>query len=752
MIDSIRVLHVDDDPEFGAITAELLEREDDRLSVETTTSPAEALGRLDEEPVDCVVSDYDMPNMDGLDFLDAVREQDTELPFILFTGKGSEEVASDAIAAGATGYLQKRRGTEGYELLANRVRNAVEQHRSKRHLRRQNRQYKRLFEEAPVMFVVYRDEDDEPVVEDCNERFASKLGYDPEEIEGLSVREFFTPESARAAIEDGGFERAKAGEFTTDERTLQTANDDTLDVLVRGAPRYDASGDVTGVLALYIDVTEQRRRERHLQRERDRASALFENMAEPVAYYEFESDEPIVRELNPSFEEVFGATESEAVGEPLDDIMVPPDRRSEGERINERVRAGEIVDEEVVRQAADSVRTFNLLSVPLHPGESGKRGFAIYTDISERKHRRNVIEALHSVATTIQSEETVEAVCERTVTAAATILDFTLCSILIREGEWLVPYAVSENAPPDAARPMRTDQGLAGKTYQTGESQIVEEVTPDDETDPARDSYRSALSVSIGEHGVFQAVSTEPGAFDEDDGELAELLVSHTATAIDHVEHERELQRQNERLSEFASVVSHDLRNPLSLASGHLELAREDCESPHLAEIDRLHRRMERLIDELLTLAREGGTVVELEPVALDDVVYRCWDSVGTAAGELRVEAEATVRANPDRIRRLFENLMRNAVEHGGEDVTVRVGLLEDRCGFYVADDGPGIPPEDRETIFEYGYSSADDGTGFGLAIVSRIASLHGWDVTVTDSGDGGARFEVTSVEFDEQW
>jgi len=124
-----RVLHVDDDAAFAELTATHLEREG--LDVAVETDPEAALDRLDQEPFDCVVSDFDMPAMDGLDLLDAVREGEPEphRPFILFTGKGSEQIASRAISAGVTDYLQKGSG-ETYDLLANRVRNAVEAYRS----------------------------------------------------------------------------------------------------------------------------------------------------------------------------------------------------------------------------------------------------------------------------------------------------------------------------------------------------------------------------------------------------------------------------------------------------------------------------------------------------------------------------------------------------------------------------------------------------------------------------------------------
>ncbi|WP_276271947.1 response regulator [Haloarcula litorea] len=129
--ESIRVLHVDDEPDFAEMSATFMERENDRIDVDTTTSPEKGLDYIRSDDIDCVVSDYDMPGLNGIEFLKQVRTHHPDLPFILFTGKGSEQVASEAISAGVTDYLQKGAGTEQYQLLTNRVLNAVEQYRSK---------------------------------------------------------------------------------------------------------------------------------------------------------------------------------------------------------------------------------------------------------------------------------------------------------------------------------------------------------------------------------------------------------------------------------------------------------------------------------------------------------------------------------------------------------------------------------------------------------------------------------------------
>ena len=205
-----------------------------------------------------------------------------------------------------------------------------------------------------------------------------------------------------------------------------------------------------------------------------------------------------------------------------------------------------------------------------------------------------------------------------------------------------------------------------------------------------------------------------------------------------------ELARQNERLDEFVSVVSHDLRNPLNVASGRLELAREEHDSEHLEAVAESHARMEQLIEDLLDLARNGQSLDEVEPLELSSFVEACWSTVETENATLQIETDRTLMADRGRLRQLVENLFRNAVEHGGNNVTVTVGDLD--SGFYIADDGPGIAPERREEVFETGCSTNPDGTGLGLSIVANVAAAHGWEVRVTDSIDGGARFEVTEV------
>jgi signal transduction histidine kinase len=204
----------------------------------------------------------------------------------------------------------------------------------------------------------------------------------------------------------------------------------------------------------------------------------------------------------------------------------------------------------------------------------------------------------------------------------------------------------------------------------------------------------------------------------------------------------------------------------LSVAKGRLKLAQEDCDSEHLDDVDGALERMNTLIEDILTLAREGSDVGEMEVIETEEFVEDCWSNVETETATLVTELEQNIKADPRRLKQLCENLVRNAVEHssagsrtesddavedGAEGVTITVGELEDRTGFYIADDGEGIPEEERDEVFETGYSTSEDGTGFGLSIVEEIVTAHGWEIEVTESETGGARFEISGIRLPEE-
>ncbi|MBX0294353.1 sensor histidine kinase [Haloarcula nitratireducens] len=217
----------------------------------------------------------------------------------------------------------------------------------------------------------------------------------------------------------------------------------------------------------------------------------------------------------------------------------------------------------------------------------------------------------------------------------------------------------------------------------------------------------------------------------------------------------RELERQNDRLDQFASTLSHDLRNPLTVARGHLELLSAQLTTldgetnraelrTHVEKVEGAHDRIESIIDDVLTLTREGESIEQTAEVALDDVARDAWRNVDSGGATLEITGTRSIRADRSRLLRGLENLFRNSIDHVGGDVTVAVGLLSD--GFYVADDGPGIPESQLGDVFEYGHTTSEDGTGLGLSIVKTIAEAHGWRLYVDSTYEDGAMFVFSNV------
>ena len=201
---------------------------------------------------------------------------------------------------------------------------------------------------------------------------------------------------------------------------------------------------------------------------------------------------------------------------------------------------------------------------------------------------------------------------------------------------------------------------------------------------------------------------------------------------------------QAQHLEQFASMVSHDLRNHLNVAHGRLEMFHETGDETHLEDVETALDRLDQLTTDLTVLGRPGTADADHEPVSLVAVARDAWETTDTRSATLSTEASELV-GDYSQLQALFENLFRNAVGHGGSDVTVRVGPLDG--GFYVEDTGTGIPPEDREQVFDHGFTTSYSGNGVGLAIVERIAEAHDLTVSLSESPEGGCRFEFRAVE-----
>ena len=250
-----RVVCVDDEPAFAELTATQLERHGG-VTATGFTDPADAVDVLDD--VDCVVSDYDMPGTTGLAFLETVREEHPDLPFVLFTGKGSEDVASDAISKGVTEYLQKSTDASQYEVLANRVLNAIDRYHAEKELERERTLVDRIVEMTPAAIVVH-DEDGDVVVANRRARDVLKMP-----TESLHVRTYDTsdwvllsPDGTRLGVADLPVARVlESGEALRGERYVVEVADAREEILLSAEPLVGEDGTVERVVVAFATSDE----------------------------------------------------------------------------------------------------------------------------------------------------------------------------------------------------------------------------------------------------------------------------------------------------------------------------------------------------------------------------------------------------------------------------------------------------------------------------------------------------------------
>ena len=345
--------------------------------------------------------------------------------------------------------------------------------------------------------------------------------------------------------------------------------------------------------------------------------------------------------------------------------------------------------------------------------------------------------------------ETEGGVYRCTVEGARSILGADTCRFLVAEGDRFLTRA---SAPPESigtTAPLPIADTTLEEAASRGSPTVIDDVSDvrgaaaTASRDAGTGPYRSVLIVPSGMVGSLLAADHREAYFSDDDVENIERLLSYAEVALDRIRSQARRNARGERLTEIVGTYAHDLRSPLQVAMGHVALALESGDQVDLERVSTAHERMNELLGDMSRLASSGKNVEDLREVELARVAEEAWTTVPTADATLDVEDSRVVEADGSRLRQLLENLFQNAVDHGSDHVHVRVGTFD--AGFYVEDDGPGIPVEDREDVFRWETTSAGDHSGLGLSIVHRIVTAHGWEVTITESGEGGTRFEITT-------
>jgi PAS domain S-box-containing protein len=382
----IQVLHVEDDPAFADLAVTGLERAADRLSVEKAPSAAKGSERLGDD-IDCIVSDYNMPGMDGIEFLTAVRESYPDLPFILFTGRGSEEVASDAISAGVTDYLQKESGTDQFTVLANRIINSVEKERVHDKLTQQTEELDTVLSHSPLISFAF---DADGVFTLSRGKALSTLGFLPGELVGESVFDVFADNADIIAAAESALEGAQT-----------TATHEIADAVYQTTynPVFDEDGGVGTVTGVAIDITERHERERELRQ--------FKQAIEATSHSVYITDaDGTIEYVNPAFETTTGYTAEEAIGRTPQILKSGEHDEEFYEELWETILAGDTWEGELVNATKGGDRyVINQTITPVTDETGEITDFvAVNRDITERVEGRGERDSLREAGRTAQSQ------------------------------------------------------------------------------------------------------------------------------------------------------------------------------------------------------------------------------------------------------------------------------------------------------------------------------------------------------------
>ncbi|MBC7248024.1 MAG: PAS domain S-box protein [Actinobacteria bacterium] len=734
MQESIRVLHVEDNPDHALLIRRSLEREDPGLRIVTASSAEEALRVIGEGGCDVILSDYLLgPEMSGLDLLERVRAREIGIPFIILTGQGNEEVASQALRMGADDYIIKRSGLLQFKRLALTIRRQWEAYRDRLAREETEARYRHLVENVNAGIALLRGERATYV----NPKLCEMLGYSAVEFTSRPFIEFVAPRSREMVMER--YRRRQAGEELDPTYDLWAIHRDGQEVCLEltASARQDPEGMYT--LAVVRDVTEERRSKARARQAEERWRLVLEQASDAVFLHDTEGK---ILDANPAASRLTGYSREELLSMHVQDLHIPEERAlSESELI--KTRKGEF---------------FGFTATALSK-DGSQKGVAVTATFLEGGDERLLLSLVKELPglTPGDWEERVSHEAEARFKAA--LDQAPLVAVQGYDQEGRVTYW---NRASEELYGFRQEEAL-GKTLDQlildheEAASFLEELRLIGETGrPSAPREWITRDRWGNQRWVYSTIFPVMRA-----GRPIEVFCMDIDITA-RKELEDDLRERNEDLAAFAQMVSHDLRAPLTSIDGFARLARDAAEgrcAPHEMEyfdyILRACRGMERIIDSVMEMARCGLEPWNRVEVNLADMAREIWD-------DLRMQEQApqarmllslqreSVTADPVLLRQVLVNLVENALkfnrETSGPLVEVSSDAGDGETVIAVRDNGPGIPEEMRESLFEP-FRQMDEGSpgyGMGLYVVRRIVASWRGRVWLDSTPGEGASFYFT--------
>ncbi len=701
---SVRVLYVDGDDAFREETASAVERANDRLRIETASTATTGIDRLTTESFDCVLAAYELTDETGLDLLDRVRTAQPAIPFVLLAGSGSEQLASDAIAAGVTDYIPKKRVEEQPVQLSTRI---LDVFNRRVHRNAETDHLCKAIDKAHTPLVLTDPtSEDNPLVY-VNEAFEAMTGYSEAELVGRNCRllqgEKTNPETVaelRTAIDE-------EKPVTVEMRNYR--NDGTMfwnQLTV--VPVYDADGELVRYLGTQQDITERKQRAQELKQ----YERLVDNL--PVGVVRTTpGSEGAVRLVNEAMVELFDAPSKTAIRESsVAELYADPADRA---RFSDRLEAeGVIRNEELRMETFEGEQIWCAVSA-VAVSQNDETIFEIaIQDITERKRYE------HDLSLFKQAVEQ----------AGNSVL------ITARDGtiEYVNP-AFERTTGYDA-------EEVIGKTPRVLKSEKHDEEFYADlwETILAGEIWEGEL-INRRKSGQLYHVSHMIAPITDESGDISHFVGIQSDITDQKL--------REKRLSELTRILRHNLRNRVTALKGHaetLEDAVPEERQPNLsyilAQADELASTSEKATKIRKLLDRELGTDGRCDIQAvLADLETELQRSYPEA--DLTIESEsADVGIDSETCRSLIRELVDNAVVHNDREtpeVTVKSSGTENgQIQISVADNGPGIPAQERMAVTVDPESPLEHGSGIGLSHVHMLVTEYGGDIQITENEPRG--------------
>lgn len=852
---SIHVLYVDGDPDSAEYLSDTLERADDRIAVESVPSASEALDHLEQENPDCIVSEYELSGENGIAFLRAVRDQYPDLPFILYTENGNEQVASDAISAGVTEYLQRNTDDEGPGRLATQIATVVREYRRGNEDDSSHHRLEQILKTVPGC-VVKLDTTGRFIY--ANQRAEEVLGL---EWSAVTERTYNDPEWKIRDLDGNPIPDKElpfrqvldAGESVYGlQHKIQWPDGSEKILRVNGAPLFDDDGNIESIVFSLTDITERKEREQQIAETNTVLRTIVENL--PLGLLVEDADRDILM-ANETLSEVLDVPiasddlighDCDTAAKEIQDLFADPEEFITG--INERIAHRDPVQNEELPLVDDRILERDYIPYTLPDGEAN---LWLYRDITERKEReqeleraRQIIQNSTDIATIISPSGTIRYVSP----TVERVLGYKPDELIGNSGFEYQPLETSETVAdaiehvlenPDETQTVQTrfrradeswcwiestlrnhldddmiegilvssreiskrkerEQRLernkaflehspvaiavvdeSGKiSYQSPASEQVVGLTaddligdvafeylhPEDRTDVVElfselienpDRSRTAEYRLEDGHGNWRWMQSTATNYLDD--QKIEGIVIASVDVTERKEYEQRLEEQRDNLETVNQVVRHDIRNDLQLVTAYADLLAEHIEvgSDRHEYVEKVQKSASHAV-ELTRTAREITDVMltsedDQEQVPLHNSLTSELDEVQAAYSEAAITIEGAVPAvdvlADEMLESVFHNLLTNAIQHNDKPVpkvTVAVEDRPDTVRVRVADNGPGVPDEQKEKIFGKGQKGLNsEGRGIGLHLVQTLVESYGGDVWVTDNDPAGAVFVV---------